>query len=98
MRIYDRDLTGTPAAESNKTTESGRAGRENGTGAAAQTGDHVQLSSGLGKLSRAISADTAGRNQRVTSLAVLYQNGNYRPDSSATSRAMVAEAISAGER
>jgi hypothetical protein len=100
MRIYDVNLTGTSAAESGRaqeTQQSGRAGgaRTGGTGANG-TGDRVEFSSTLGRLAQAMSADGSARANRVQALAFEYQSGTYRPDSAATSRGMVAEALSDG--
>jgi hypothetical protein len=43
-----------------------------------------------------MSADGSARANRVQALAFEYQSGTYRPDSAATSRGMVAEALSDG--
>jgi hypothetical protein len=100
MRIYDVNLTGPSAAESGRAQEtqrSDRAGgaRTGGTGANG-TGDRVEFSSTLGRLSQAMSAEGSARASRVQALAVQYQSGSYRPDSAATSKDMVAEALAAG--
>lgn len=100
MRIYDVNLTGTSAAESGRAQEtqrSDRAGgaRTGGTGANG-TGDRVELSSTLGSLSQALSADGSARARQVQSLAAQYESGNYRPDSAATSKGLVAEALAMG--
>ena len=99
MRIHDRNLTGAGGAEANRTAETDRTGREQDAGSAgSRSGDRVELSSGLGSLSRAVSADAMGRSRRVESLAALYQKGAYHPDSRAVSRAMVNDALSPAER
>ena len=100
MRIYDVNLTGTSAAESGRAQEtqrSDRAGgaRTGGTGANG-TGDRVELSSTLGRLSQAMSAYGSARDSRVQALAAQYQSGTYRPDSAASSKGMVVEALSDG--
>jgi hypothetical protein len=98
MRIYDTNLTGTSAAETGRSQETQKIDRGS-QGAASKTGgassDHVELSGGLGRLSQTLSSFHQDRASRVQSLAALYQSGNYRPDSMATSRAMVSEALSA---
>jgi hypothetical protein len=43
-----------------------------------------------------MSAEGSARASRVQALAVQYQSGSYRPDSAATSKDMVAEALAAG--
>ncbi len=101
MRIYDLNLTGTSAAETGRTHETQRAdtadtakvGRAND-----RSSDRVELSSALGSLSRALTAHHSDRATRVQDLAAQYQSGNYRPDSQATSRAMVSDALAAGAR
>ena len=93
MRINDRNLTGTTAAESSQTQkvdrfESGSAGRTAGNG-----GDRVELSSTLGRLSRALGAYQSDRATKVAALASQYQSGNYHADAAAVSHKMVAEAM-----
>jgi len=98
MRIQDRTSLGTPATQTGRTSETQRAGRDNTgqTGAAgAADGDRVELSSTLGRLSQAIAAHGAQRADRVHALSTDYQAGRFRPNSVATSRAIVTEALSA---
>jgi anti-sigma28 factor (negative regulator of flagellin synthesis) len=100
MRIYDVNLTGPSAAESGRAHEAqrpegagtARAGRTGAQG----TGDRVELSSTLGRLSQAMSSYGSARDSRIQALAAQYQSGNYRPDSTATSKGMVAEALAVG--
>jgi hypothetical protein len=47
-------------------------------------------------LSQTLSSFHQDRANRVQALAAQYQSGNYRPDSAATSRGMVSEALAAG--
>ena len=103
MRVDDRNLTGVPTTESGRTQESGRVNREDDVRSASSpesgnTGDQVELSSTLGSLSRAISADDAGRQGKIEALAAQYQNGAYQPDAQATSKGMISEALAAGVR
>ena len=97
MRVYDVNLTGTSAAESGRAKESQKAGlpgsgRAGGSGAAGN-GDRVEFSSTLGRLSQALTTDGSNRASRVQALAAQYQSGHYQPDSMATSRGMVSEAL-----
>ena len=99
MRIYDVNLKGSAAAESGRAQETQRSGasggaRTGGTGANG-TGDRVELSSTLGSLSQALSADGSARASQVQALTAQYQGGSYLPDSAATSKGIVAEALSA---
>ncbi len=98
MRIDNQNLTGLPV-ESGRTQDVQRAGREDGYRAgsgSAGGGDQVELSSALGTLSRAMTAYGSGRQTQVSALTAQYQSGSYRPDSLATSRGMIAEALAAG--
>jgi anti-sigma28 factor (negative regulator of flagellin synthesis) len=100
MRIYDVNLTGTAAAESGRAQETQRSDRAGGArtgGSSANgTGDRVELSSTLGRLSQALSAYGSSRTGRVQALAAQFQSGTYRPDSLATSKGMVSEALAVG--
>lgn len=100
MRIYDRNLTGASTNEPGRAQETQRPGWENGarpnSAGADGVGDRVELSSTLGHLSRALSANGADRASHVQALAAQYHSGKYRADSAATARGMVAEAMSMG--
>jgi hypothetical protein len=100
MRIYDVNLTGPSATESGRAQETQRSDRAGGakTGGAVANGnsDRVEFSSTLGRLSQALSADGSARASQVQSLAAQYESGNYRPNSAATSKGMVDDALSAG--
>ncbi len=101
MRIDDRNLTSVPA-ESGRTQETQRLGGEDGlrssSGTAGGGGDQVELSSTLGSLSRAMAAYGTGRQSQVAALAAQYQSGKYQPNSLATSRGMISEALAAGTK
>jgi len=55
----------------------------------------VDLSAALGSLARAMSSFDASRAGRVQALAAQYQSGAYKTDSAATSRSMIAAALTA---
>jgi anti-sigma28 factor (negative regulator of flagellin synthesis) len=97
MRIYDQNLNGAGAAQTGAANEVQRTDREGGARAHGATSDRdrVELSSSLASLSRTLEAHHADRAARVQELAAQYQRGEYRPDSAATSRAMVGEALGA---
>lgn len=100
MKVFDRNLTPASAAESGRTQETGRSERGDGvarSGSAGNTGsgDRVELSGTLSSLARALSGFSTSRAGRVAALASQYQAGTYRPDSVATSRGMVADALKA---
>ena len=100
MRVYDQNLTGTSGAQAGRTQETQKADRtENArSGSAGSSGpvDRVEFSSAMGTLSRAMSAHESSRASHVQALAAQYQSGSYRPDSAATSRAMVSESLAGG--
>ena len=100
MKINDLNLTGANAAETGRAQEAQRAERgDSATSSAGKGtgwGDRVELSDGLGRLSKAIGIDVSQRTAMVDRLAADYQAGRYVPDSVATSRGMVSEALGAG--
>ena len=100
MRVQDRNPWGTSAPETGRTPETQKAGREETgrtSGArSSESGDRVELSSALGRLSQAIATHNTQRGDRIQALATDYQRGTYRPDARQTSHAVVAEALSEG--
>ena len=100
MRINDRNLTGASAAETGqaqKTQNLSRAGSDNSpTPAADGSNDSVVFSGTMSQLSRALATFESTRANRVQALAVEYQSGKYKPDPAATSKGLIAEALSAG--
>jgi anti-sigma28 factor (negative regulator of flagellin synthesis) len=97
MRVNDRNLTGATPAESGRAQNTEKLDRNQGvragTAATDRTGDRVELSSTLETLSRAMSAYRSERSHRVQALAGQFQSGSYHPDSAATARGMVPEAL-----
>jgi len=99
MRVYDRNMTGASAAEAGRTPDAAKAGgaaSSHGAGSS-RSGDHVELSDALGRLSRALDTSGGERAKRVEALAALYGAGKYSVDPAKVSHAMVAEAITSGE-
>jgi len=97
MRIYDRDLTGTTAAESGRPQETQRPDRgATSQAAGGGSGDRVELSSALASVSQALASYQSDHGAKVESLTAQFQAGSYQPDSLATSRGIVAEAVGAG--
>jgi anti-sigma28 factor (negative regulator of flagellin synthesis) len=96
MRVVHQNITGASAAETGRASEAQRTGREGGVRTAASetsSGDRVELSNTLGSLARALSSYSSSRASRVQSLEAQYRSGAYKPDSRATSRGMIAEAL-----
>jgi hypothetical protein len=100
MRINDRNLTGTSASETGRAQETkdlGRSGTgKSNTGGVDGSNDRVEFSGTLNRLSRALTTFESSRASRVQALAANYQSGTYRSNSAATSKGMVADAMSAG--
>jgi anti-sigma28 factor (negative regulator of flagellin synthesis) len=100
MKINDRNLTGTSAAETGRAQETQNPSRT-GTGKPPARGgdgsnDSVVFSGTLSRLSHTLSTFESTRASQVKALTAQYQSGNYRPDSAATAKGLVSEAISAG--
>jgi len=98
MKVVDRNLNGGSPVESGRTQESQRASTTTGSAASSQAGggDQVEFSQTLGSLARAMSTFNASRASRVQALAAQYQSGTYQANSHATSRMMIAHALTAG--
>ena len=58
--------------------------------------DRVEFSGTLSRLSRTLTTFESSRASRVQALAANYQNGSYRPNAAATSKGLIADAMSAG--
>ncbi|HWB87419.1 MAG TPA: flagellar biosynthesis anti-sigma factor FlgM [Bryobacteraceae bacterium] len=100
MKVYDRSLTGASALETGRAQESqnaGQAGKSAASGAGS-SGDRVEFSGTLSRLSHAMATHDSARANRIQALAAQFQSGTYKPDSTATSRGIVSEGLSAGIR
>jgi hypothetical protein len=101
MKIYDTNLTGTSASETGRAQESQKLNRTGTSkppspGGVDGSNDRVEFSGTLSRLSRVLTTFESSRASRIQSLAAQYQKGSYAPDSAATSRGIVADALSAG--
>jgi hypothetical protein len=98
MRVNDRNALGSAAVEAGRTADTQKLdhGDPARAGNADASGDHVEFSAGLGRLSRAISVESAQRSNHVQKLAAAYQAGTYQPNSLGSSRGLIAEAVGAG--
>ena len=99
MRVNDFNPSGSAATETGRTLDIQKPDRGDATqsGKTFSSGDSVEFSATLGGLSRAVSAESAQRNNRVQAVSAAYQDGTYRPDPVAISRAMVTEASASGQ-
>jgi anti-sigma28 factor (negative regulator of flagellin synthesis) len=99
MKILDRGLAGSGAAEAGKTQEIVRAERDTAerTGSSRHSGssDRAEVSSLAGRVSSALASSSETRASQVSKLASLYRSGAYHADPAAVSRAVVAETLSA---
>ena len=100
MRINDRNLTGTSASETGRAEETKDLSRA-GMGKTSANGvdgsnDRVEFSGTLSRLSRTLTTFESSRASRVQALAANYQSGSYRPNAAATSKGLIADAMSAG--
>ena len=97
MKLHDRVPT---AAETVRTPDvrklSNASTARSPTSGVDASSDHVEFSGNLGRLARTLSTYDTSRANHLQALAAQYQSGNYRPDSFATSQAMVREAFVAG--
>jgi anti-sigma28 factor (negative regulator of flagellin synthesis) len=96
MKVYDRGLTPAETGNTQDIQKLSNSTGKSATRGASTSGDHVEFSGNLGRLSRTLSTYDNSRASRVQALAAQYQSGNYRPDSAATSRGMLSEAVAAG--
>jgi flagellar biosynthesis anti-sigma factor FlgM len=95
MKIYDSQIGGA-AAGTQASQEVQQAGRSTQAGTRAvsdASGDRVEFSSTLGRLSRVISTSEGERASLVRTLSAAYQNGTYKVDTAAVSRGMMAEML-----
>lgn len=99
MKVVDRNLDSGSPVESGRTHETQRAGTTTGgaTTARAGGGDQVEFSSTLGSLARAMSTLSTNHASKVQALAAQYRTGTYRADSLATSRTIIAHALTVGD-
>jgi hypothetical protein len=107
MKIDDRNLTGTSATETGRAQDTQnlkRAGtgnattREGNTPGVYGSNDSVEFSGTLSRLSRTLATFESTRTSRIQALSAQYISGKYKPDSAATSKGLVSEAISAGSQ
>ena len=99
MKVYDRNLAGAAAAGSNRTEDTRKAGTASSSGTSSSrstSGDQVQFSGTLGRLSQALSAQGSERAAKVAALSAAYRSGNYQPNAAGTAKGLVSEALSAG--
>jgi hypothetical protein len=96
MKVYDRGLTAAETGQTQDVQKLNSGSGKTATRGADTSGDRVEFSGNLGRLSRTLATYETGRASRVQALAAQYQGGTYRPDSAAISRGLVGEALSAG--
>ena len=93
MKVTSQDVSQSGVAGAGGAHDAHKSAGSGGTNKSSSGGDHVDFSSALGSLSRAMSSDSSGRHSKVQALAAQYQAGSYTPDSMAISRGLVSEAF-----
>jgi len=101
MRIDDRQLTDSQAAQAGKANPAQAAGRTQEARSAGPdswlNSDQVQLSGLLERLGKSLHTADSQRAGRVEQLAGQYAAGTYQIDSREVSRAIIAEARGVGQ-
>jgi hypothetical protein len=95
MKVNDPNTAGAATAQTGRAIDVQKLDRNGASRASGSdpSGDHVEFSSALSSLSRALSTDSAQRQNHLAAVAAAYRSGSYQPDSSAISRAMVGDAL-----
>jgi anti-sigma28 factor (negative regulator of flagellin synthesis) len=97
MNVEDLNLMSTPVA-AGQTQPSGTVSERPGSSAPEtrqpEAGDRVEWSGLAAKLSDVVASEAQARTERVGALERDYQAGRYTVDARATSRQLVAEALS----
>jgi hypothetical protein len=100
MRVDDRQLAGSQAAQSGKASAAQEVERRGSSrqldSRRAGGADRVELSDLTGGLARTLQASATERANRIEQLGRDVSAGRYRPDPAAVSRAIVAEMRAAG--
>lgn len=97
MRIDDRNLNGAAELQTGRTPDTHAAERPGATSGSlvseTRSGDRVEISGTAGLVSQALVAGSVERAQRIQQLATEYRSGNYQPNSLATSKAIIQDAL-----
>ena len=97
MRIDDRNLNGVAGLQTGRTPDTHGADRAGSTLGSqiseSQGGDRVEISGTAGLVAQALGTGSADRAQRIQQLSADYRSGNYQPNSLATSRAIIQDAL-----
>lgn len=93
MKVTSQDLSQLGAAGTAGAQETGKSAAGGKSPSSGGGSDHVDFSSTLGSLSRAMSADGGGRQAKVQALAAQFQAGTYSTDSAAIGRGLISEAL-----
>lgn len=95
MKVTSQDASQSGVVGAGGTQDAHKSTGSGGTNKSAGGSDHVDFSSALGSLSRAMSSDASSRHSKVQALTAQYQSGSYAPDSLAISRGVISEAFGA---
>ena len=97
MKIVDQinlSPAATPSAKSATAPESGKRLEASRAAATGDSTDSADLSGLAGKISQAVSKDSASRAAQVEQLRAQVASGTYQVDAAATSRGIVNESLS----
>jgi anti-sigma28 factor (negative regulator of flagellin synthesis) len=97
MRIENQNLNGAAGLQTGRTPETNPADALSSTSSTRGTGsvggDQAEISSLAENVSRALSAQSVNRAQRIQELAQQYSAGTYRPSARSVSSAIVTDAV-----
>ena len=97
MRVDDRNLNGAAGLQPGRTSGANgaeRTGSNSGSQVSeSQSGDRIEISGAAGLVSQALHITSSERAQRIQQLTADYRSGNYQPNSLATSRAIIQDAL-----
>lgn len=94
MKVTSHDVSQSGVAGAGGAHDAHKSTGSGGTNKSSGGSDHVDFSSAIGSLSRAMSSDSSSRQSRIQVLAAQYQAGSYKSDSMAISRGVISEAFS----
>ena len=97
MKVDDPNLSGAVGAQTGRTPEVHEANRpgsaSNSRISESTGGDHAEVSSLAGRISRALTSHAAERTQQIAKLAERYRAGQYNVNARSISKAVTRDAI-----
>ena len=97
MKVDDPNLNGLSGVQSGRTPETQEANRpgslSNTRISESTGGDHAEVSSLAGRISRALTSHAAGRTEQIAKLKEQYRTGQYNVNARSISKAITRDAI-----